>query len=193
MKNWTGRLTYALALALVGLTGCQKDIEMDPLKAAYQERAGQAVGKYANTISRMIGSAKSSRTAVRASVGGWDPFGGNLYGGFATSENIDADTERCAQVMQQIPRVAQYFYARLAILSQCLDVAINYRNAVQTYGYRNMDYGGQYGWDYGLNFARPTTFGQFSQADGQQWNFFAGNGIHRGQIPTGYQVPGYGW
>lgn len=191
MKNWTGKITSLFAAGLLGLTACQKQ-EMDPLKADFQDRAGAAVTKYAVNISRAITASQNNRGVSRGAVGSWDPFGGTLFGGTATTSGIDQETSRCVSQMQQIPQTAQYFYLRIGTLARCLDVVVNYRNPLQTYGYRNLDYSGQQGWGYNLNYARPGSFSSFSGQDYSSWTFYAGSGFYPGQVPN-YQVPGYGF
>jgi len=191
MKKLIG--TYcAVMIAALGLTACQKS-GMDPMKAAYQQKAGQAIQKYAGHISKSIMSATSTSSARGFGQTGFDPFfGGNLYGGQVYQNDIDSETERCVGMMNQVPMEARFFYLRLGTLSRCLDVVMNYRNPLMTYGYRNMDQFGQYGWGYDLNYARMGSYSGFPGQDYNNWNFYAGSGFYPGQVPN-YQVPGYGF
>lgn len=195
MKYWTAKFSSMIACAaLLGLTACQQGSQMSPAKAAYQQNAGAAVQKYAASISRAITAGRGATSSVhRAISGGWDPFGGAIYGGGQPiSNSIDSETTRCASVMEQIPRTAQYFYLRLGTLSRCLDVITNYRNPLMTYGYRNLDQSSQYGWGYNLNYARPTSYSNFSGQDYNSWNPYAQNGFYQSQVPN-YSVPGFGF
>ncbi len=193
MKKIIGQFC-AVMIAALSLTACQKS-EMDPMKAAYQDKAGAAVQRYAKHVSQAIMSAASTSSGrgFQQPSGGFDPFfGGNLYGGRVAQNGIDGETMRCVEMMNQIPREARYFYLRLGTLSRCLDVVMNYRNPLMTYGYRNMDQMGQYGWGYDLNYARLGSFSGFQGQDYNGWNSYAGTGFYPGQVPN-YQVPGYGF
>ena len=192
MKIGFGKSILGLAAGLL-MTACQQQ-QMDPLKAEYQQKAGDAVSKYAGSISRAIAASQASRGSRgiargTSPVGGWDPFGGSLYGGSVYSGSMDAETQRCVELMNQIPRQSQYFYLRLGTLARCLDVVMNYRNPLMTYGYRNLDPYGQFAWGYDLNYARPTTYTGFPGQDYSSWNSFAGQGYYPGQ----YTIPSYGF
>lgn len=195
--NWTKKVSALFGIAMLSLTACQQGSQMDPAKAEYQMKAGQAVQKYANSISKAIMAGRGAKSSTRGiqyapTTGGWDPFGGNLFGNQPVASGIDSETLRCIDVMKQIPRTAQYFYLRLGTLARCLDVVTNYRNPLMTYGYRNLDPTAQYGWGYDLNYARPTSYSGFPGQDFNSWNPYASNGFYQNQVPN-YSVPGFGF
>lgn len=190
MKRMTGKALAILALGL-GLSACQKQ-DMDPAKAQFQMEAGNVVGKYAGSVSKAVRASIQSSASRGVVSGGWDPFSGGLFGNSVQMNSIDAEASRCLDMTNQIPRQARYFYLRLGTLARCMDVVVNYRNPLLTYGYRNLDYGGQYAWGYDLNYARPQLYNQFSSGDYQFWQFFAGNGLYRNQVQD-YRVPGFGF
>ncbi len=178
--------------ALLGLTACQQGGPVDPLKAEFQMNAGQAVQNYSNSISRAIGS-NPTQSSVRGALGSWDPWCGTVYGGGPpTQNNIGNDSARCQELMNQLPRTAQYFHLRLGTLARCLNVANSYRNPVFAFGNQRLDSSAQYGWGYDLNYARPTSYSGFSQQDYNSWSPYAQNGFYPPEVPN-YQVPGFGW
>jgi hypothetical protein len=60
MKKF-GKSLAALSVGLL-MTACQQQ-QMDPLKAEYQMKAGDAVAKYAGSISRAISASQKTRTS----------------------------------------------------------------------------------------------------------------------------------
>jgi hypothetical protein len=183
-------ITLIAPSLLLLVTACQKTAP-----TAAQLQAGEVVGSYAAHISAAIGtradlvSTATSGSAYYGSTGttdpsvlysslfntsgygGWNPFGGQPYGGSYVQPDLENQLRTCLSVVHGIQPTAENYQFMVASLARCLNTALTYRNPLMSYGYRNMGSTGQNYYNYGLDALRPGVYGAYG---GGNYSMFSG-------------------
>ncbi len=170
------------------LASCAQDSQQT-LSNPYQTKAAGVMSKYATDISTAIGTRLGQRSAVAHSalggfVGGgdlglnlqgWNPTGGTPYGGNYLRASLEDGLRTCLTLTHSIPVASENYQFMVATLARCLNTAVQYRNPLYTFGYRNLDPYSQEFWQYGLDSLRPGSYGQYGNY--QVYDGYSRNGF----------------